>query len=72
MACDGRPRYWSSELVPLAVAKLLTPVFGLPGALNLIALGILFCVIASAGIASLAVGLRVRLWAQRWWQLARR
>jgi hypothetical protein len=62
--CNGRPHYWSSELVPLAVAKLLTPVFGLPGALNLIALGILFCVIASAGIASLAVGLRVRLWAQ--------
>ena len=62
--CHGRPPYWSSELVPLAVARLLTPVFGLPGVLNLIALGIVFCVIASAGIASLAVGLRVRLWAQ--------
>jgi len=62
--CHGRPPYWSSELVPLAMARLLTPVFALPGSLNLIALGILFCVVASAGIASLAVGLRVRLWAQ--------
>jgi len=31
---------------------------------NLIALGVIFCVIASAGIALLAVGLRMRPWAQ--------
>ncbi|HEV3294194.1 MAG TPA: hypothetical protein VG123_34865 [Streptosporangiaceae bacterium] len=63
-ACNGRVPYPSSELVPLVIAKFLTPVFALPGTLNLIALGVLLCVIASAGIASLATGLRVRLWAQ--------
>jgi hypothetical protein len=63
-SCNGRAPYPSSELVPLVMARLLTPVFGLPGTLNLIALGVLFCVIASAAIASLAVGLRIRLWAQ--------
>lgn len=63
-ACSGKATYPSSELVPLALAKLLTPVFGLPGTLNLIALGVLWCVIASAGIASLAAGLRIRPWAQ--------
>jgi hypothetical protein len=63
-ACNGRVPYPSSELVPLVIAKVLTPVFALPGTLNLIALGVLMCVIASAGIASLATGLRVRLWAQ--------
>jgi hypothetical protein len=63
-ACHGRLPYPSSELVPLVVAKLLTPVFALPGSLNLIALGVLMCALASAGIASLATGLRIRLWAQ--------
>jgi hypothetical protein len=43
----------SSELVPLLAARLLTLPSGLPGTLNLIVLGVLFCVIASAGIASL-------------------
>jgi hypothetical protein len=56
--------YPSSQLVPLQVARLLTPVLGLPGTLNLIALGLLTCVIASFGIASLAIGLRLRPWAQ--------
>jgi hypothetical protein len=48
----------------LELARFLTPVFGLPGTLNLIALGVLMCVIASVGVASLAIGLRLRLWAQ--------
>lgn len=63
----GRPcpaPYPSSQLVPLELARLLTPVLGLPGTLNLIALGLLTCVIVSAGIASLATGLRLRPWAQ--------
>jgi hypothetical protein len=63
-ACARITLYPSSELVPLLLARLLTPVLGLPGTLNLIALGVLMCVIASAGIASLATGLRLRLWAQ--------
>ena len=63
-ACARITPYPSSELVPLVAARLLTPVFGLPGTVNLIALGVLMCVIASAGIASLAAGLRLRLWAQ--------
>jgi hypothetical protein len=63
-SCAGRAPYPSSELVPMELARLLTPVFGLPGALNLIALGALLCVLASVGIASLATGLRIRLWAQ--------
>jgi hypothetical protein len=56
--------YPSSQLAPLEVARLLTRLLGLPGTLNLIALGLLTCVIASFGIASLAIGLRLRLWAQ--------
>jgi hypothetical protein len=67
-SCAHLPTYPSSELVPLEVARLLTPVLGLPGTLNLIALGVLFCVLTSVGIASLAAGLRVRPWAQ--WLLA--
>jgi len=63
-ACAGIPRYPSSELVPLVLARLITPPLGLPGALNLIALGVLNCAIASFGIASLAAGLRMRPWAQ--------
>ncbi len=62
--CDGRAPYPSSQLVPLEIARLLTPVFGLHGALNMIALGILMCALAAVGIASLAMGLRIRLWAQ--------
>ena len=43
---------------------MLTPVFGLSGTLNLIAVGVLWCALASVAIASLAIGLRIRLWAQ--------
>lgn len=60
----GRAAYVTSELVPLALARLLTPAFGLPGTLNLIALGVVMCAIASVAIASLATGLRIRPWAQ--------
>ena len=63
-ACDARVPYPSSELVPVVITRALTPLLALSGALNLLALGLLMCVIASAGIASLAIGLRVRLWAQ--------
>lgn len=62
--CSGRAPYPSSELIPLEIGRVLTPVFGLRGALNMIAVGVLMCVLASAGIASLAVGLRIRLLAQ--------
>jgi hypothetical protein len=60
----GRSPYVTSELVPLALARVLTPVLGLHGTLNLIALGVLMCVIASVAIASLATGLRIRPWAR--------
>jgi hypothetical protein len=63
-ACEGRLPYPSSELIPLEIGRLLTPVFGLSGTLNLIAVGVLWCALASVAIASLAVGLRIRLWAQ--------
>jgi hypothetical protein len=63
-ACAHAARYPTSQLVPLEVARVLTWVSGLPGTLNLIALGVLTCVIASLGIASLATGLRLRPWAR--------
>jgi hypothetical protein len=63
-SCARLPTYPSSELVPLEAARLLTPVLGLPGALNLIALGAAMCVLTSVGLASLATGLRMRPWAQ--------
>lgn len=62
--CAGRVPYPSSELVPLALGRLLTPVLGLSGTLNLIAVAVVLCVLTSVAIASLAVGLRIRLWAQ--------
>jgi hypothetical protein len=63
-SCEGRVPYPSSALVPLEIGRVLTPVFGLSGTLNLIAVGVLWCALASVAIASLAVGLRIRLWAQ--------
>jgi hypothetical protein len=63
-SCAHLPTYPSSEVVPLELARLLTPVLRLPGTLNLVAVGLLMCTVASVGIASLATGLRVRLWAQ--------
>jgi len=57
-------RYPSSQHLLLDAAKWLTPVLGLPGVLNLIALGLLTSAIASLGIASLVAGLRLRSWAR--------
>ncbi|MCW2909455.1 MAG: hypothetical protein JWL68_4244 [Actinomycetia bacterium] len=62
--CAGRVPYPSSELVPLTLGRLLTPVLGLSGTLNLIAVAVVMCALVSVAIASLAVGLRIRLWAQ--------
>ncbi len=63
-SCVGHVPYPSSQLVPLEIGRVLTPIFGLSGSLNLIAVGVLMCALASVGIASLATGLRTRLWAQ--------
>ena len=63
-SCAGRVPYPSSELVPIEVARVLTPVLGLSGTVNLIAVAVLMCALASAAIASLAAGLRIRPWAQ--------
>ena len=63
-ACGAHHPYPSSALLPLEVGRLLTPLFGLPGNLNLIAVGVLYCVLAAIAIASLATGLRIRWWAQ--------
>ena len=62
--CHNHLPYPTSEMLPLVISRLLTPLFGLPGQLNLIALGILMSALASVGIASLVTGLRIRLWAQ--------
>lgn len=63
-SCAGRAPYPTSEIVPVELARLLTPVLGLTGTINLIALGLLICAIAAAGIATLVSGLRMRLWAR--------
>jgi hypothetical protein len=63
-SCGRHGPYPTSEIVPLELARLLTPALGLPGTLNLIALGLLMCAITSVAIASLATGLRIRTWAQ--------
>jgi hypothetical protein len=63
-SCGHRPLYPTSEIVPLELARLLTPALGLRGTLNLIALGVLLCVVTAAAIASLAVGLRIAWWAR--------
>ena len=63
-ACGAHHPYPSSALLPLEVGRLLTPLFGLPGNLNLIAVGVLYCVLAAIAVATLATGLRIRWWAQ--------
>ena len=54
------PRHWCRW----KLGRLLTPLFGLPGNLNLIAVGVLYCVLAAIAIASLVTGLRIGWWAQ--------
>jgi hypothetical protein len=61
-ACSRVHVYPSSQHLMLDAASWLTPVLGLPGTVNLIALGLLTSAIASVGIASLATGLRMPLW----------
>src|SRR5215470_3258522 len=60
---NGRP-YPTSEILPLELSRGLTRLLGLPGTINLIALGLIFCAVAATGITALATGLRVRPWAQ--------
>jgi len=55
--CAHAIPYASSEHLLLVAARWLTPVLGLPGTVNLIALGVLTCAIASVGIACVACGL---------------
>lgn len=62
--CASRAPYPTSEIVPVELSRLLTPVLGLNGTVNLIALGLLMCAITAAGIATLVTGLRIRLWAR--------
>jgi hypothetical protein len=63
-ACAGRAPYPTSEIVPVELARALTPVLGLSGTINLIALGLLMCATAAAGIATLVTGLRIGLCAR--------
>ena len=49
--------YRSSELVLLAIAKQLTPLLGLPGTLDLRALGVVCAVLTGAVVAALVVAL---------------
>jgi hypothetical protein len=58
-SCASASIYSSSQHLLLDLARLLTPVLGLSGTLNLVALGLIVCIIQSGGIASLACGLRV-------------
>ena len=62
--CAHTNLYPSSQHWLLDAAQWLTPVLGLPGRVNLIALGLLTCAIASFAIASLAIGLNGNVWVQ--------
>jgi len=55
----GHAVYPSSEHLLLVAARWLTAVLGLPGTVNLVALGLIACVLAGIAIASLAAGLRI-------------
>jgi len=59
--CANASVYSSSEHLLLLAARWLTPLLGLSGAVSLVALGLITCVLQSAGIACLACGLRLRL-----------
>lgn len=58
--CATADSYASSQHMLLVAARDLTPLVGLSGYVNLIALGIVTCLLQAAGIASLACGLRLR------------
>jgi hypothetical protein len=55
----GHVVYPSSQHLLLVAARWLTAVLGLPGPVNLVALGLISCVLAGIAIASLATGLRI-------------
>jgi hypothetical protein len=59
--CSQTILYDSSQHVLLDVAGWLTPLLGLSGKISLIALGLLICALQSAGIASAACGLKLRM-----------
>jgi hypothetical protein len=59
--CSNASVYSSSEHFLLVAARWLTPLIGAAGTVNLIALGLVTCALQSAGIASLACGLRLGL-----------
>jgi hypothetical protein len=59
--CANADVYSTSEHLLLVVARDLTPLLGLAGTVNLVALGIVTCALQAGGIASLACGLRLRL-----------
>ena len=63
-SCAGEHVYPSSQHVLLLGAQWLTGMLGLPGRINLIALGLLASAVVSFGIASLVMGLRLNLWAR--------
>jgi hypothetical protein len=63
-SCAREHLYPSSQHILLLGAQWLTPVLGLPGRINLIALGLVTSAVASFGIASLVMGLRLNLWAR--------
>ena len=63
-SCASEHLYPSSQHLLLLGAQWLTPVLGLPGRINLIALGLLTSAVASFGIASLVMGLRLNVWAR--------
>jgi hypothetical protein len=60
-ACAHSTVYQSSQHLLLVAAQWLTPVLGLSGKVNLIALGVLTCALAAAAIASLACGFGVSI-----------
>jgi hypothetical protein len=59
--CSGASVYASSQHLLLVAARALTPLLGLSGTVSLIALGIVTCALQSAGIASMACGLRLSM-----------
>jgi hypothetical protein len=59
--CGSFRGYPTSQHLLVVLARWLTPLLGLPGTVSLIALGLITCALQSAGIASLACGLRLPL-----------
>lgn len=60
---SGTP-YLSTQWVLLVLAKALTPVLGLPGALDLRALGVVCSVVFGLAVALLTAALPLKMWAR--------